>query len=102
MRYQLLGNSGLRVSESALGTMTFGDEWGWGAAKDEDDRMIPPAAQHLMTKRAGATVVEVPGSHSVYISRPDEVARLIARAAEASKDAATTRPERARLHPATR
>jgi pimeloyl-ACP methyl ester carboxylesterase len=68
----------------------------------KDDRMIPPAAQHLMAKRARATVVEVPGSHAVYVSRPDEVARLIARAAEASKDAATARPERAGLHPATR
>jgi aryl-alcohol dehydrogenase-like predicted oxidoreductase len=35
MRYRLLGNSGLRVSEAALGTMTFGEDWGWGAAKDE-------------------------------------------------------------------
>jgi|SRR5262245_3549234 len=35
MRYRLLGNSGLRVSEAALGTMTFGEEWGWGAGKDE-------------------------------------------------------------------
>jgi aryl-alcohol dehydrogenase-like predicted oxidoreductase len=35
MRYRLLGNSGLKVSEAALGTMTFGEEWGWGAAKDE-------------------------------------------------------------------
>lgn len=35
MRYRLLGHSGLRVSEAALGTMTFGEEWGWGAAKDE-------------------------------------------------------------------
>ena len=35
MRYRLLGKSGLRVSEAALGTMTFGEEWGWGAAKDE-------------------------------------------------------------------
>ena len=35
MRYRLLGHSGLRVSEAALGTMTFGDEWGWGSAKDE-------------------------------------------------------------------
>ncbi len=34
MRYRLLGNSGLRVSEVSLGTMTFGDDWGWGAAKD--------------------------------------------------------------------
>jgi aryl-alcohol dehydrogenase-like predicted oxidoreductase len=35
MQYRLLGNSGLRVSEAALGTMTFGEDWGWGAAKDE-------------------------------------------------------------------
>lgn len=35
MRYRLLGDSGLRVSEAALGTMTFGEDWGWGAAKDE-------------------------------------------------------------------
>jgi aryl-alcohol dehydrogenase-like predicted oxidoreductase len=31
MRYRLLGGSGLRVSQAALGTMTFGDDWGWGA-----------------------------------------------------------------------
>jgi hypothetical protein len=30
MHYTLLGNSGLRVSEVALGTMTFGTDWGWG------------------------------------------------------------------------
>src|SRR5580704_8642118 len=35
MKYRLLGNSGLRVSEAALGTMTFGDEWGWGSPKAE-------------------------------------------------------------------
>jgi aryl-alcohol dehydrogenase-like predicted oxidoreductase len=35
MRYRLLGNSGLRVSEAALGTMTFGEDWGWGSSKDE-------------------------------------------------------------------
>jgi aryl-alcohol dehydrogenase-like predicted oxidoreductase len=40
MRYTLLGRSGLRVSEVALGTMTFGDAWGWGAAKDECRRML--------------------------------------------------------------
>ena len=34
MRYKLLGNSGLRVSELCLGTMTFGEEWGWGAGKE--------------------------------------------------------------------
>jgi aryl-alcohol dehydrogenase-like predicted oxidoreductase len=35
MRYRLLGRSGLRVSELALGTMTFGEDWGWGASEDE-------------------------------------------------------------------
>lgn len=35
MRYKLLGRSGLRVSELALGTMTFGESWGWGASKEE-------------------------------------------------------------------
>lgn len=35
MRYRLLGHSGLRVSEASLGTMTFGEEWGWGTAKAE-------------------------------------------------------------------
>ncbi len=40
MRYRLLGHSGLRVSEFALGTMTFGDDLGWGAAKDESRRIF--------------------------------------------------------------
>jgi aryl-alcohol dehydrogenase-like predicted oxidoreductase len=35
MRYKLLGKTGLRVSELCLGTMTFGDDWGWGSSKDE-------------------------------------------------------------------
>lgn len=35
MKYRLLGNSGLRVSEAALGAMTFGEDWGWGAPKEE-------------------------------------------------------------------
>jgi aryl-alcohol dehydrogenase-like predicted oxidoreductase len=35
MRYKLLGNSGLRVSELCLGTMTFGEDWGWGSNKEE-------------------------------------------------------------------
>ena len=48
-----------------------------------DDRMIPPPAQRFMSKRAGATVVEVSGSHAVYVSQPDAVAALIAKAAMA-------------------
>ena len=39
MRYKLLGRSGLRVSELCLGTMTFGEDWGWGASKEESRKM---------------------------------------------------------------
>ncbi len=49
------------------------------------DRMIPPAAQKGMSKRAGSTVVEVAGSHSIYISKPKEVAALIEKAAKSVK-----------------
>jgi pimeloyl-ACP methyl ester carboxylesterase len=42
-----------------------------------DDRMIPPPVQREMAERAGATVREVPGSHSVYVSQPQAVADLI-------------------------
>ncbi|HEY2754204.1 MAG TPA: alpha/beta hydrolase [Pseudolabrys sp.] len=48
-----------------------------------DDHMIPPAAQHFMSKRAGATVVENAGSHAIYVSKPDSVASIIKNAAEA-------------------
>lgn len=48
-----------------------------------DDRMIPPNAQRFMAQRAGAEVVENKGSHSVYVSQPAAVARLIERAATA-------------------
>lgn len=34
MKYRLVGRSGLRVSELGLGTMTFGEDWGWGAPED--------------------------------------------------------------------
>jgi aryl-alcohol dehydrogenase-like predicted oxidoreductase len=35
MNYRLLGHSGLRVSELSLGTMTFGEDWGWGSPLEE-------------------------------------------------------------------
>ncbi len=47
-----------------------------------EDRMIPPDAQRSMSKRAGATVVEVPGSHAVFVSQPAAVANLIVQAAK--------------------
>jgi len=46
-----------------------------------DDKMIPPDAQRFMAKRAGAKAIEVKGSHAVYVSQPQAVADLIAKAA---------------------
>ena len=46
-----------------------------------DDKMIPPDAQRAMSKRAGARVVEVAGSHAVYVSQPQSVAAVIMQAA---------------------
>jgi len=53
-----------------------------------DDKMIPPPAQHFMSKRAGATVVEEKGSHAVYVSKPEAVAALIKKAANGVRSAA--------------
>jgi aryl-alcohol dehydrogenase-like predicted oxidoreductase len=52
MRYRLLGKSGLRVSELALGTMTFGEAWGWGAPREESRRIFEAFAD------AGGTFVD--------------------------------------------
>ena len=45
MRYKLLGKSGLRVSELCLGTMTFGETWGWGASKDVSQQQVETFAE---------------------------------------------------------
>ena len=47
-----------------------------------EDKMIPPPAQRFMAERAGSTVVEIAGSHAIYVSQPDAVAKLIKTAAE--------------------
>ena len=47
-----------------------------------EDRMIPPPAQRMMSQRAGSTVVQVAGSHAIYVSQPNAVAALIKQAAK--------------------
>jgi pimeloyl-ACP methyl ester carboxylesterase len=54
-----------------------------------EDRMIPPPAQRSMATRAGSTVVEVAGSHAIYVSQPQAVAALIAQAAQSLQTATT-------------
>src|ERR1700730_6309397 len=52
MKYRLLGKSGLRVSEASLGTMTFGDEWGWGSPKAEAQKV------YETYREAGGTFID--------------------------------------------
>jgi pimeloyl-ACP methyl ester carboxylesterase len=54
-----------------------------------EDRMIPPPAQRSMSERAGSTVVEVAGSHAIYVSEPAAVAELIEKAASEVRSAAS-------------
>jgi pimeloyl-ACP methyl ester carboxylesterase len=56
-----------------------------------EDRMIPPDAQRLMAKRAGAKVIEIKGSHAVYVSQPRAVASLIEQAAQNSASERSSR-----------
>jgi pimeloyl-ACP methyl ester carboxylesterase len=50
-----------------------------------EDKMIPPPAQRFMSQRAGSTVVEVAGSHAIYVSQANAVATLIKSAAKGKK-----------------
>ncbi|MGH9554894.1 MAG: alpha/beta fold hydrolase [Terriglobales bacterium] len=52
-----------------------------------EDKMIPPAAQRAMSKRAGSAVTEAKGSHALYVSQPQVVAALIEQAARGVKAA---------------
>jgi hypothetical protein len=54
-----------------------------------EDKMIPPAAQRFMSKRAGSTVVEEKGSHAIYVSQPRAVAALIEEAVKGVSASAT-------------
>ena len=74
-----LGAIGGAISEPAWRTKPS-----WYLVTTED-RMIPPDAQRAMSKRAGATVVEVKGSHAIYVSQPRAVADLIEQAATKTK-----------------
>ena len=52
-----------------------------------EDKMIPPGAQRFMSARAGSTVIEVKGSHAIYVSQPGAVAAVIEQAAKGVKAA---------------
>jgi aryl-alcohol dehydrogenase-like predicted oxidoreductase len=58
VKYKLLGRSGIRVSELCLGTSTFGEEWGWGASREESARIFERFAE------SGGNFVDTSGNHT--------------------------------------
>jgi aryl-alcohol dehydrogenase-like predicted oxidoreductase len=89
MKYRLLGNSGLRVSEAALGAMTFGEDWGWGAAKDEARKV------YETYREAGGNFID---TANVYTNGSSErfvesSSRTIGRALSSPPSTATPCPE---------
>jgi pimeloyl-ACP methyl ester carboxylesterase len=71
---------GLEALQGAVSKPAWKSKPSWYLVST-DDHMIPPPAQRAMSQRAKATVVEAAGSHSIYVSQPEAVARLIATAA---------------------
>ncbi len=76
------------ISTSAFGTPITNAAWhnkpSWYAVATED-RMIDPDLERFMAKRAGSTTIEVKGSHSIFMSQPKIVAKLIEQAAKDAK-----------------
>jgi len=78
--------------QQPLAGSTFNDVMGVPAWKSlptwflvaTEDQAIPPDGERLFASRMGASTIEVPSSHVAMVSHPDEAARLISTAAEAS------------------
>jgi pimeloyl-ACP methyl ester carboxylesterase len=79
---------GMGAISGAIGEPAWRTKPSWYLLTIED-RMIPPDAQRAMSKRASATVVEVKGSHAIYVSQPRAVVALIEQAATEAKVATT-------------
>ena len=72
---------GVRALSGAVTEPAWKTKPSWYLVATED-KMIPPPAQRQMAARAGATVAEAAGSHAIYVSKPEAVAALIAKAAK--------------------
>jgi pimeloyl-ACP methyl ester carboxylesterase len=70
---------GINALNGAVTTPAWRSKPSWYLVATED-RMIPPPAQRMMAKRAGAALVEVAGSHAIYVSKPKDVVALIEKA----------------------
>jgi pimeloyl-ACP methyl ester carboxylesterase len=72
---------GIAALNAAITQPAWKDKRSWYLVVTSD-KMIAPPLQLFMAKRANATVAETPGSHAIYVSKPDVVARLIEQAAK--------------------
>ncbi|MDB4960570.1 MAG: alpha/beta hydrolase [Myxococcales bacterium] len=94
-RAQFMADSQVPWGVEAFGGTVSDASWktkpSWYVVATED-RMVPPAAQQKMAKRAGAKVTEITASHAVYESRPAEVAAAIDRAARSARPNTDVRP----------
>jgi pimeloyl-ACP methyl ester carboxylesterase len=72
---------GVGALSGAVGEPAWRSKPSWYLVATED-KMIPPPAQRQMSTRAGSTVAEAAGSHAIYVSKPEVVAALIAKAAK--------------------
>jgi pimeloyl-ACP methyl ester carboxylesterase len=82
-----MAHSQAMVAKAAAGAPVTTAAWrqkkSWALIATRDCN-INPDLERSMAKRAGSETIEVPGSHAVYVSKPEDVARLIERAAKAS------------------
>src|SRR5438105_10384923 len=79
---------GLEALSGAVNKAAWKTKPSWYLVATED-KMMPPPAQHFMSKRAGSTVIEVAGSHAIYESQPSAVAKLIETAAKGANKSTT-------------
>lgn len=75
---------GLEALTGAVTVPAWRSKPSWYLVSTED-KMIPPDAQRFMAKRAGSTVIEASGSHSIYVSQPQTVVSIIEKAAQAAE-----------------
>jgi pimeloyl-ACP methyl ester carboxylesterase len=84
---KFMANSQQMLAKAAGGAPVTTAAWrqkkSWALVASRDHN-INPDLERTMAKRAASETIEVPGSHAVYVSKPEDVARLIERAAKAS------------------
>jgi pimeloyl-ACP methyl ester carboxylesterase len=72
---------GVKAVSGVISEAAWSTKPSWSLVTTED-KMIPPATQRFMSKRAGAEIVEEKGSHAIFLSEPEAVVALVEKAAQ--------------------